>query len=963
MEERDSRPLRSAEPADQDPHRPLEPGPPMRMLDWVRRHALSGDTAPRRIWVQIALSILVTLAIATWGFLELAVTPPLGFASSFYHALRVYTLDLGPAAEGSTSPDWQLWVALILAAALVARGLMALARNQLAGRATTHLLRGHVIVCGGGVHGSRLVQAMSDRHDVVLVDVDPRSRGLQAPRGKFEWRLVGDAVRAGTLIMAGISRANWLVAITGNDFINSQIVSTVRDLSVQGQVRDCIHILVQTEDPSLTRFLEEDVAYGRATAPGPTPVVTSFSANAIAADALLTESRRKVAGAGGTAPLLVMQGTRGPSLLLAGDHDLLDAIVLAALRRWSVRVLRELESDSRHARPPMHISLLGAEAVARVERLRVRWQLDPAVLMIEGRDCPRSSELGTEVHDWLLTPHRADHAIVACKAELEGVGMTLELSRALGDDVLMTRITTDLESVFDMHLEQRTAASPRLATTEVKSIADLAYDPEAMRHLAGPRRLQQALTREFDAAEATRVSIRLFNRPELGLHSDRAWRIRECERAWLQALLDPVPLSAVVRAGLAVDLASPQNLRTVAEQLSERAQHANAFGAWCEYARRVDADSLAELASVAGADRTAEIAVRLRRATLGDLDAISELAPDGSVLIDAPRVAIFVGAAGSMSAAAESELERLLERGLVGYDGMLLSGGTGVGVPGVVGRVARKLGIGLVGYAPRGRADRDLYPVVRETPDANDFSMLEPLAMWTEILNAGIDLDWTRVVVCPGGTITTGELQLARALGARVGWLDPAGEAGAPLDELLPLGASGVLELPPDPMTIRAFIKWSSLSPELRELVAKHLHNNYRRKHRRRKPPEDAALAPWDDLLSSLQESNRAQADDIPNKLELIGARLSCPGRTLELTQAQIELLAEVEHGRWNVERMQAGWTSGLRHAGRGVSPDLRPWSELDEETRAFDREAVCAMLPALRETGWGIEMTDRKHT
>ena len=47
--------------------------------------------------------------------------------------------------------------------------------------------------------------------------------------------------------------------------------------------------------------------------------------------------------------------------------------------------------------------------------------------------------------------------------------------------------------------------------------------------------------------------------------------------------------------------------------------------------------------------------------------------------------------------------------------------------------------------------------------------------MWTDILAAGISPADVSLVACPGGPITRAEILLARALGARVGWLDPKG--------------------------------------------------------------------------------------------------------------------------------------------------------------------------------------------
>jgi hypothetical protein len=71
--------------------------------------------------------------------------------------------------------------------------------------------------------------------------------------------------------------------------------------------------------------------------------------------------------------------------------------------------------------------------------------------------------------------------------------------------------------------------------------------------------------------------------------------------------------------------------------------------------------------------------------------------------------------------------------------------------------------------------------------------------MWAEILGKGIPIENVRLVAFPGGPITQQEILLARALGAKVGWLDPACEESDSLEETLPFGVDDVLELPAIP--------------------------------------------------------------------------------------------------------------------------------------------------------------------
>jgi hypothetical protein len=968
---------------------PLDPEPPNRLLAWLslaagrrqRRAAPSSDALRRaRIATRpllIAALIAATVALGTWGFRELPLPKPsrLSLIQSLYHALKLYTLEIGPAGGGSVvRPNWQILVALALAVLLVARAALTLLRGGLRRWTTGHLLSGHVIVCGAGVHGSHLARRLSEKHDVVVMDPDASSPGMQGQPGEHEWRLVADAVRPDALLAAGARRANWVVAITGDDFTNSQIVSAIEALA---EVRDRLHVLVQLEDPALARFLEENMDTDERGTDGypsralrspsaPRPVVTPFSPNAMAADTLLETAPCKLHG-GEAGRLLEVRDGRAPHLILAGDHPLLDAIVLEALRRWRVRILRDLEQPSHPMRPPMRISVYGRDAVARVDRLRRRWLPEPRVLELEAQDMKPEGEAPIEEYDWLAKRAHAGHAIVACVAELDGVRLALGISRALGDGVLMTRVTTQPESLLDKRLRERTKQNRHLATTEVLEIADLALGHEAIGRVGARERLVRALEHDLGEQRARRQSAELFAREQLGIHSDSTWRVLPSERALLRPLVTPIPVSALVRAGLVINLESPVNLRAAAEILSREGQQHDAFTAWCEYARHVNGASPEQMRAGLGArtgDDVADTILRLRAAMLGAPGAPPAPPAGSGVLAGMKHVTIFAGAAATMTSESRSLLEPMLRRALDGYGGAVLSGGTSVGLPGLIGEAARDLGLLAVGYAPAGRGDRALYPTLHETPGAGDFSVREPLSMWCDILDAGIPIQDVRVIACPGGRITEAEVLLARALGAPVAWLDPASDADVTLDDALPFGADGVLELPADAMTLRAFFRWSSapadLPEDLRDSVARYVHHDYRLKQQGRKPPGDAALAPWNQLLPTLQRSNLAQAEDIPNKLAAVGKRLEEEGGPLHLDNEEVELLAEIEHGRWNVERLRGGWRLGERQISRLVHSDLKPWNELDEQAKDYDREAVRNIAPALAKERWGVVECER---
>jgi len=961
---------------------PLELSPGSRALRLLRGPASRSRRFP--LALRVGLLVVITLALGTWGSLELPFKPShQNIAQSLYRAAKLYTLDLGNSGGGneSPSPNPELGIAYLLAAALVLRAALGLWRDRLRRYATGHWLSGHVVICGAGTHGSRLAQALAEEHDVVVVDSLSTARGMLAPLGRFEWRIEGDAVQTQTLLAAGARRAHWVIATTGDDYVNSQIASTMSALAVVGDARDGAELLVAIDDSSLARFLERavDTADAVPTASAGTAelFVSPFSPNAIAADTLLDESDA-LHPTDGRVDLLRMRSTASgvpiaPNLLVAGDDPLLDAVLLAGLRRWRVRVLRGFESNDPRRRPPLHISVFGPGAIGRIERFQARWHPEPGVLRLDARDCELDGPLSATHAEWLARPDRADHVIVSCREELAGVALTLELARAFGSRMLMTRVTADSTSVLDEHLERQTAANKQLATTTVCSIAELACRPDSMRRLGAQERLVRALAGRRSAArdDATGRAAALFeNAEQLRLSSDSNWRIRDSERPLIAALLAAqaapdqqnraVPLSALVHAGLRVEFATAANLRAAAEVLS-RDGAPEAFSSWCEFARRATTDQLGEALSTldtAPALDPVRQLLSLKLATHG----VAEPAPPGippASIKDARRIAVFAGAAGSMSRATEERLGSLLERALIGFDGVMVSGGTAAGVPGIVGRLAARHGVVSVGYVPAGHGDSKLYATLRDT-EATDFSILEPLLMWSEIVKSGWRPEDVAFLAVPGGPITVEEVLLARALGVRIGWLD-VGAGGPDIDDLLPTGAGGVLQLPIDSMSVRAFLMPSRLADDvLRDQLADSLHAAYRLRQRGRKPVGDPALASWDELLPHLRASNFAAVDDIPNKLALVGKQLVKGGDELVLTDEQLSLLAEVEHGRWTVERLSAGWTEGQRHVLATTSPDMKPWSGLDEATRWEDRDAVASIGPALAAVGWGVTDTVR---
>jgi hypothetical protein len=947
---------------------PLQPGRPQRGLWWLRPFGSRSLRAKATVVGLTGLAIAFVLSVGTWGFYRLNTAPHLGLLLSIYRSVHLFAFDLGPAAGGNGSPraNWQLWAAFVVAGLLVLRGALLVVRQRTRGLAVRYLLQGHVVICGAGGTGTRLAQILARDHDVVLVDREPGPPGLAAGPAPNEWRVTGDCVREDTLLSAGITRANWVLVTLGDDLVGSQVASTVRSLAKAKRLRDRAHLLVRVEHPALAHFLEEgeeieaDQGLPSPLAPSITslgPVVSTFSTGAIAAENLLDEPPA-YGGPSLSEELFGRNQVEAPSLLLAGDDPFIDAVLVAVLRRGRAQLLRQLEGDSGERWRALHIMVLGRGALTRAEAFSSRWAPEPEVLSLEARDLERISEEMDWPADWLQRSGRSSWAVVACRDEVEGVELSLQLAQALGGTARLTRLTAGLASSVDLELQERTMKSPDMATTDVRALPELSCRPELIAGAGGRKRLEAALAAQgIPTTEASKLSEGLYERGRaLGIRKQFSWRVRPSERPLLEALLGSVPLSAMLSAGLRVDLGKPANLRLAAERLSEEASPF-AFSAWCEYLTQLR-PTLSEAPSPPPGGHRLEKLVRLYRAALGDDNALAGLAPHRGVLKSTDRVTIIAGGAESMKPTTGAAIAELLRVALYRYEGMVLSGGSSAGVPAIVGDVCQELGLSnhLVGYTPPGRGDPGRYPVLRETEGAVEFSVDEPLAMWADILGSGVPLENVRVLVFPGGDIVTEEILLSRALRARVAFIDPGKDLPASLDYLLPLGSKGVLEVPADPMSARAFLQWSQLPPGLADAIGRFVHSRYRAKSRGNKAPNDPALVPWDDLPTYLKHSNLAQANDIPNKLALLGVRLAQPGRPLVLSQEQRELLAEAEHGRWNLERLSAGWQSGQRQMSRSLTPYLIPWSQLDEAVRAFDFDAVDNIAPGLAEAGWGAE-------
>ncbi len=333
--------------------------------------------------------------------------------------------------------------------------------------------------------------------------------------------------------------------------------------------------------------------------------------------------------------------------------------------------------------------------------------------------------------------------------------------------------------------------------------------------------------------------------------------------------------------------------------------------------------------------------------------------------------------AGGCDADVQSKMHAyrdLLDRAFAGFTGTVISGGTTAGIAGLAGDLAASHGRSLqvVGYVPRtlpeNAAEDDRYSLVVQTEGA-DFTPLEPLQNWIDLLAAGISPHSVTLIGINGGLLSRFEYSLARLLGGTVAIVRGSGREASRLEsEFENARPPRLLLLPSDGMTLRNLVQQgmpSTLSSDQREAAGRAIHEDYRQQQRERfaqQPQVDPAMLSWEELPDSLKSSNLQQADHVQHKLAALGLR-AVPAKNavppFEFSPDQVEILAEMEHGRWNVERLQDGWTLGPRNVEKKTSPYLVAWDELPDNVKDYDRQAVKNIPAFLAQLGLEIRPLD----
>ena len=333
-----------------------------------------------------------------------------------------------------------------------------------------------------------------------------------------------------------------------------------------------------------------------------------------------------------------------------------------------------------------------------------------------------------------------------------------------------------------------------------------------------------------------------------------------------------------------------------------------------------------------------------------------------------PPIVIVAGGCDESVALCLGEYRALINSAFSRFSGTVISGGTTAGVPGLVGDLSANDGRSLnkVGYLPKSiPAWAQAHPGFEIChTDAVGFTPLDSIQAWIDLVAAGIAPEQVRLLVINGGELTDCEIKIALSLGAKVGAIPQTGRAAARIaDDEDWFNHPNLLLLPNDPHSVRIFVEGAPqtiLDAQTQERIARDAHDEYRRNQSKRHISQDAAMAEWDELPKTLRLSNLDQVKFIEDKLKAVGLTLrkiigQPPVKAFTFTAAQVEAMAEIEHARWNVERLLGGWRFGERDVDKRTSPYLTAWSELPDGVREWDRQAVLRIPGQLRLNGYEI--------
>ncbi|MBI2837260.1 MAG: NAD-binding protein [Acidobacteria bacterium] len=275
-----------------------------------------------------------------------------------YQSIQLFVMESSGDVDPCVHMPWTLDLARFLSPAIAAyafvQGLLIVFRDQV--RAVRlRRFRGHVVICGLGRKGMRLVREFRQQgRRVVVVEKDAGNPHVETSWELGAFVIIGDAREAAVLRKAGVQRAQHLISVCADDGANAEVAVLARDMA-KGRKRGKLTCAIHIVDPQLWTLLRERefTASG-----GGSFRLEFFNIFDSGAREVLREF-----------PLFAEQNPNGnpPSVLIVGLGRFGESLIVHMARRWS--------SEFTRARVTLRILVVDPEASRKLEAMRSRFPL------------------------------------------------------------------------------------------------------------------------------------------------------------------------------------------------------------------------------------------------------------------------------------------------------------------------------------------------------------------------------------------------------------------------------------------------------------------------------------------------------------------------------------------------------------------------------------------------------------
>jgi len=216
-----------------------------------RQRPLGRRARAASLVVARAFDLRVRLALLAYAVLVLGAATlftfalDLGWAKALYFTITSVTSIGYSDISLADAAGWvQVCAAIIMVLAVFVIALLtaavvnALVAERLRGAsAGADALSGHIIVCGFGTVGQRVVELLrSAGHDCAVIERSPSAEAMEIARAARLPLLTGDVTDAAVLRSAGVARARAVVAVTSDDITNVEAGMGARSVAPDTRV-------------------------------------------------------------------------------------------------------------------------------------------------------------------------------------------------------------------------------------------------------------------------------------------------------------------------------------------------------------------------------------------------------------------------------------------------------------------------------------------------------------------------------------------------------------------------------------------------------------------------------------------------------------------------------------------------------------------------------------------------------